>query len=139
MKMAANPDTRAVVIAPQTADDAQLAAIVRTLEAAGVQVITADTLRGPLWADSLIDALRAADIVVADITKLNPNVMYELGFAHALGKRTFLLMDKRSRQSIPFDLAGTNIAFYDRLNFERVVAELGRTVRRIGRRAIGSE
>lgn len=34
-----------------------------------------------------------ADVIVADISELNPNVTYELGYAHALGKTTLLLTD----------------------------------------------
>ena len=40
-------------------------------------------------------------MVVADITGRNPNVMYELGFAHALKTAVILL---NSGQTAPFDL-----------------------------------
>lgn len=41
-------------------------------------------------------------IVIADCTNKNPNVMYELGIAHALGKNTILLT--QDINDIPFDL-----------------------------------
>jgi hypothetical protein len=43
-----------------------------------------------------------ADIIVADMTGRNANVFYEVGYAHALGKRVILLTQKAS--DIPFDL-----------------------------------
>ena len=44
-----------------------------------------------------------ADIVLADLTGLNPNVMYELGIAHSFNKKTIMITrDKLS--SLPFDL-----------------------------------
>ena len=46
--------------------------------------------------------IAAADVVVADMTGRNPNVFYEVGYAHALKKQCILLTSKSS--DIPFDL-----------------------------------
>jgi hypothetical protein len=46
--------------------------------------------------------LERADIVIAEMSGRNPNVLYETGYAHALGKRVILLT--RSVDDIPFDL-----------------------------------
>ncbi len=43
-----------------------------------------------------------ADVIVADMTGRNPNVFYEVGFAHALNKMVLLLT--RTSEDIPFDL-----------------------------------
>lgn len=43
-----------------------------------------------------------ADLIVAEMTGRNPNVFYEVGYAHALGKRVILLTEKV--EDIPFDL-----------------------------------
>lgn len=43
-----------------------------------------------------------ADLMVADMTGRNPNVFYEVGYAHALG-RTVILLTKNT-EDIPFDL-----------------------------------
>jgi hypothetical protein len=43
-----------------------------------------------------------ADIVIAEMTGRNPNVFYEVGYAHALGKRVVLMTQAAS--DIPFDL-----------------------------------
>jgi hypothetical protein len=50
----------------------------------------------------ILQAIGDADLLVADLSEHNPNVMYELGFAHALGKPTILLAPARFRS--PFDI-----------------------------------
>jgi len=46
--------------------------------------------------------IAAADFIIADMTGRNPNVFYEVGFAHARGKLCTLLTQDAS--DIPFDL-----------------------------------
>jgi predicted nucleotide-binding protein len=63
---------------------------------------------------AITDAIRESHLVVADISEQNPNVLYELGYAHALGKKTQLLVGSHSStKSIPSDLAGSGILFYE--------------------------
>lgn len=50
----------------------------------------------------IYNQISKADFIVADMTGRNPNVFYEVGYAHALGKRTILLT--KSAADIPFDL-----------------------------------
>lgn len=52
--------------------------------------------------DRVYNQIAKADIVVADMTGRNPNVFYEIGYAHALGKLTILLT--QNADDIPFDL-----------------------------------
>lgn len=44
-----------------------------------------------------------ADVVLADLTGLNPNVMYELGVAHTFGKKT-IIITQDELEKLPFDL-----------------------------------
>lgn len=57
--------------------------------------------------------IRDHELIVADITTPNPNVFYEVGYAHACGKTTILISDKE--QKTPFDLQSFNIIFYESL------------------------
>jgi hypothetical protein len=50
----------------------------------------------------IIIELDNSELVIADLTGLNPNVMYELGIRHALCKKTILL--SQDVNEIPFDL-----------------------------------
>lgn len=58
-----------------------------------------------------------ADIVVADLTTWNPNVMYELGIRHAVKPfTTILISDEKARSNrVPFDLNHVSINFYKHL------------------------
>jgi nucleoside 2-deoxyribosyltransferase len=61
----------------------------------------------------ILERLTGCDAVVADTTYQNPNVFYEVGYCHGLGKPTILIA--REGQKIPFDLSGMNHIFYDTL------------------------
>ena len=66
---------------------------------------------------SILDGIREADLIIADVSHQNPNVLYEMGFAHALRKPTILLFDIKSGSSLPSDLAGLQYITYDPANF----------------------
>lgn len=50
-------------------------------------------------------AICESRLVIADMTDLNPNVMYELGIAHAVGKDTIIIHQRKGHVQFPFDLA----------------------------------
>jgi hypothetical protein len=50
----------------------------------------------------IYNQISKADIIIADMSGKNPNVFYEVGYAHALGKLTILLTNDAA--DIPFDL-----------------------------------
>jgi general stress protein YciG len=87
----------------------------QALEEAGYEVVRVHDLPiGAQLTTAITDAIRESHLVVADISEQNPNVLYELGYAHALGKKTQLLVGSRSStKSIPSDLAGSGIVFYE--------------------------
>ena len=73
--------------------------------------------------DILIFILRqvvTSRLIVANITGRNPNVMYELGVAHALGKPTIII--SKNFTDIPFDLKSKRIVIYESYNdlFEKL-------------------
>ncbi len=82
-------------------------------EAFGYKVVRADDFytSGQIIED-VTQSIRTASLIIADVTPDNPNVFYELGFAHAIGKATVLLSDKK-RERLPFDIAGFRTIFYD--------------------------
>lgn len=53
----------------------------------------------------MLQEIKNADIVVADISTLNANVMWELGVRHALKPRyTIMICEKEQMSNIPFDV-----------------------------------
>lgn len=53
------------------------------------------------------------DFSVVDISEDNPNVFYELGYAHAHDKELILISDKARSGNLPFDIRAYRILFYD--------------------------
>ncbi len=52
--------------------------------------------------DRIYNQIAKADVIVSDMSGRSPNVFYETGYAHALGKRVILLTQNAA--DIPFDL-----------------------------------
>lgn len=59
----------------------------------------------------VIKNIYEADLVIANLTNLNPNVMYELAFRHAIRKPVITIMEKGSG-SLPFDVVAERTIFY---------------------------
>ncbi len=80
------------------------AAIHRTLTRLDWLVVRADEVPRPRTiTDKVIMEIIAADLVVADLTWRNPNVFYEIGFAHASGTDVVLATQHRD---LPIDVQG---------------------------------
>ena len=86
--------------------------IKRVLEPMGYEVQRADDIDdlGQIT-HQIIERLIDDDLVVADLTGLNPNVFYELAVRHAARKPVVTLMTYGER--IPFDLKDVRTVFYD--------------------------
>jgi restriction endonuclease len=68
------------------------------------------------------DRIRDCDAMVADVTSHNPNVFYEIGYSHAIGRPT-ILIGRKSGDEIPFDLRTTNHITYETLEDLQVSLE----------------
>jgi hypothetical protein len=64
--------------------------------------------------DQILYNIQNATIVIAETTEKNPNVFYEIGFAHGKGQEVILITKKGS--DIPFDLKSKNHIFYDNIH-----------------------
>ena len=58
----------------------------------------------------IVRGIDRADLIVAELTSLAPNVLYELGIAHGLLKPTVLLT--QDLEQVPFDLRSYRIVVY---------------------------
>jgi len=61
--------------------------------------------------DQIWDGIKAARVLVAELTKRNPNVLYELGLAHALRKPVVLV--SANEDDVPFDVKHVRVIYYD--------------------------
>ncbi|RLG32813.1 hypothetical protein DRN98_04765, partial [Methanosarcinales archaeon] len=63
--------------------------------------------------EKIYDSIKTADLIIGEITTPNPNVYYEIGFAHALGKPVILLT--KNVGNTPFDLRGYRHVIYSNI------------------------
>jgi len=95
---------------------------------------TAKVTAGARWVDEIYGLLRSCDFVIADITRQNPNVVFQLGVAHGLGKPFIVLISEGADSpSIPSFLSGYQFLVYDPKNFSGLVSRLGRVVQSMSR------
>jgi hypothetical protein len=92
-----------------------LADAASSLDLLPVRVRSGERQPGLNFTDDLVDASRSARLVAAVCTpdeagRANPNVMYELGWAHAMGKPTLILTSDHG--ALPADLAGRHVLPY---------------------------
>jgi hypothetical protein len=85
--------------------------ISKVVRAGGLQAERADTYSAPgAIIDDILAAIAASEIVIADCTRRNPNVFYEIGIAHTLGKPTILIA--ANINEVPFDVQHLRIIEY---------------------------
>ena len=84
--------------------------IQKQADAAGFDVVRIDEEAGNIFQD-IQSEIEQAEVVIAEITPANPNVFYELGYAHALGKPTILLAQREAE--LPFDIRSFRVVFYN--------------------------
>lgn len=61
--------------------------------------------------DDILSSIKNSDIIIADLTRKNANVFYEVGICHALNKQVLLLA--QSIDEVPFDLRHRRVLLYD--------------------------
>jgi hypothetical protein len=76
--------------------------------------------------DRVFNQINKADVIVADMTGKNPNVFYEVGYAHALDKIVLLVTQKAD--DIPFDLKHRQHIVYGR-SIDKLKSELVAKIR----------
>ena len=98
-------------------------------ETSGTLDILAERVDEQIYQEGILERIyrqiELADIIIADMTGKNPNVLYEVGYAHAKGKLTILLTS--NADDIPFDLKHRRHIVYSgsiKTLRERLVEEL---------------
>ena len=88
-------------------------------EATGFEPERSDRIdKSDVITQTIVDKLVNADLVIADITRHNPNAFYEIGYRDAVGKPLIYIRDKK--ESIPFDISGTRVFEYDLSDLDSV-------------------
>ena len=109
-------DKRAFILIPFSNEFENVYRIIEsTLLETGFQAESAKGYSGDIL-QNIVRGIVLADIIIADISGLNANVMYELGIAHALKKPVILLsQDLESGRNLPF-----NISHYKTIGYSKI-------------------
>lgn len=88
--------------------------ILPVAEDVGFDVVKVDEIFTPgVILNDIQQQIEQAQAVVAEISTQNPNVFYELGYAHALKKPAVLLVRRQEGADMPFDVRSYRAIFYD--------------------------
>jgi hypothetical protein len=92
----------------------------------GLSVLRADEMSGPGFImEQIRTAVQQSRLCIADVTGSNPNVLYEIGYAEALGKPLIILSEDLSH--LPFDVAHRRVVGYGK-NLESAREALQRAI-----------
>lgn len=86
-----------------------------------------DILAAGRITDDIVDGLGTAALCIADLTGNNANVMWEAGYAMALGKPTILI--GQDIETLPFDLKVHRVLSYHRERLELLEHDLRKAIR----------
>lgn len=109
--LSVEPDLVAVMMPFQKEFESVYGAIKNACSGANYRVLRADDI----WEESTIiqdifNLIFRSSIVIVDFTGKNPNVMYETGIAHTLGK--LVVPISQSLSDVPFDMSHHRILTY---------------------------
>jgi hypothetical protein len=83
-----------------------------TLEELNIKCIRGDEIYAhQRIMDDIWTSIRSCRFMIAELTGRNPNVLYEVGLAHAIGKPVIIIT--RNSEDVPFDLKDLRYLFYD--------------------------
>lgn len=122
-----------LVLIPFDASAGRLQATINNAvrESNGEPVFLNQVKAGAAWVDEVTQLIRTSGAVIADVTRRNPNVMFELGIAHGLGKPLVLLFSDAESTNLPSDLLGYQYLTYSPQNLSAFASRLSKTVRQL--------
>lgn len=108
------------VIAPFDEDRTEIYKIIikKTVEENDIDCKRADDFpTTDIKINNIIENIWKAEFIIADLTKLKPNVIYELGYAHGMGKIIIMIYEGKKGDlenlDFPFDIRHIEILCYE--------------------------
>ncbi len=104
--------------------DGLYGAIKELCKEVSLKVMRADDFMNPgVIMEDIWEGIQKAGIIIADITTHNPNVFYELGIAHTIGKEVILIRGVKGEKS-PFDIISRRYLEYNHMNMYEFKSKL---------------
>lgn len=107
--------------------------LVPAIKAAGLEPYRVDRDDGAVIPiETLHDQIKSSALCLADIGARNPNVMYELGYAIALGKDVVIICSNQLSDRFPFDIQHRGIIQYasdSASDFDRLKVDISNRIR----------
>jgi hypothetical protein len=79
--------------------------------------------------EDIWESICTAQVIIADVSHRNPNVFYELGICHTLGKEVIVIT--QSSEDVPFDIRHRRYIDYSREALTTLKARLERTIKNV--------
>mgnify|MGYP003214912618 FL=1 len=76
-----------------------------------------------------LELILKSQIIIAVMDGRNPNVFYEIGIAHSIGKTVILLANYSKMEDIPFNLKSNRFIFYK--NYNELNSELSNALKSV--------
>src|SRR6266540_2222774 len=90
-------------------------------------------LRGGRVMSDILEAIGRAEIVLADLTGTNANVMYELGIAHTVkDPKKVIIITQDALEDLPFDVRDLRVLPYDASDLEGLKRKLVQAFGEVG-------
>ena len=64
----------------------------------------------------IVQLLLTSQLIIAVLDGKNPNVFYEIGIAHSIGRTVILIANMNKKDEIPFDLQSDRLLLYSGYN-----------------------
>jgi hypothetical protein len=100
-------------------------AIAPACKDAKFKAVRVDELKGVYNINrKIIEHLFKSEVVIAELTDMNPNVFYEMGVAHTIDNKTIMIT--QSAEKLPFDISSYRCIVYDESDdgFKKLQEEL---------------
>jgi tetratricopeptide (TPR) repeat protein len=81
-----------------------------------------------IWCDQICKSIRKSKYLIVDTTHRNPNVFYELGFAHAMGDNTRAIIITQNIEEAPFDVRDLGHIIYSEKNLPKLREDLKKAI-----------
>lgn len=127
-----NNRVKALIVTPFDSSSKRINdTISRCLHKLNIEIVKIDHINvGENITNSITMAIDSIDFAVFDITRQNPSVMYELGYAQALRKPIIIIVNKETTKRLPFDIQGFYILVYDTNNLRNFSTQFTSSAKR---------